>query len=177
MAISDYLKQLRARIGTALVLMPSVTAIVRDPAGRVLLQRRSDDGRWDLPGGTIDPGEAPARALVREVWEETGLLVRPERLVGVFGGRDGFRSTYPNGDQVEFTDVRFECRIVGGRLEPRDDESLALRFFAPDEIPALPLSYPRHVFKPAGAPADALFQWDEAWLEESMAGGTAKGPG
>jgi 8-oxo-dGTP pyrophosphatase MutT (NUDIX family) len=138
---------------------------VRDGEGRVLLLRRSDDGRWDLPGGTADPGEAPARALVREVWEETGLCVVPERIVGVFGGGDGFRATYPNGDEVAFIDTVFECRTVGGRLQCQDGEALELRYFLPVDLPELPLRYPPGVVPPVPAAA-ALFEWEAGWLAD-----------
>jgi 8-oxo-dGTP pyrophosphatase MutT (NUDIX family) len=159
--ISEYVKKLRAQIGRGLLLLPGVAAVVRDEAGRVLLERRSDDGRWDLPAGAIDPGESPAQALVREVFEETGLLVRPERLLGVFGGA-GSRFCYPNGDEVEYTDLLFECRITGGDLTPHDGEASELRFFAPEELPELP-PFPRAVLlAPPGAPP--YFEWQEAWV-------------
>ena len=99
MPISDYLKGLRAAIGHEMILNPGVAAIIRDEAGRVLLQKRSDDGSWSLPAGAIDPGESPAQAVVREAYEETGLRVVPEKVAGVFGG-EGFRHTYPNGDVI-----------------------------------------------------------------------------
>jgi len=85
MPISLYLKNLRSHIGRDLVLMPAVAALVRNEAGHVLFQRRTDDGLWSLPAGSVDPGETPSQALVREVQEETGLLVEPTRVVGVFG--------------------------------------------------------------------------------------------
>jgi len=105
MGISPYVRDIRESIGTRLLLMPAVAAIVRDGEGRILLQRRSDDGRWNLPAGAIDPGESPDEAVVREVREETGLEVRPVRVAGVFGGADGFRHRYGNGDEVEFTAI------------------------------------------------------------------------
>jgi ADP-ribose pyrophosphatase YjhB (NUDIX family) len=55
-----------------------------------------------MPAGAIEPGENPAQAIVWEVREETGLKVKRERIVGVFGG-NGFRLEYSNGDQVEYT--------------------------------------------------------------------------
>jgi 8-oxo-dGTP pyrophosphatase MutT (NUDIX family) len=168
--ISDYLRDLRRRVGPALLMVPSVTAIIRDPAGRILLHRRSDDGRWDLPGGAIDPGEAPAEALVREVWEETGLRVVPVRIIGVFGGPNGFRSTYPNGDQVEYTDLLFECRVVGGKLVSRDGEATDFRYFPPADLPAIPFTYPPEVFDPAEAKAAAAFQWKEEWGADGETG-------
>jgi 8-oxo-dGTP pyrophosphatase MutT (NUDIX family) len=165
MPISPYLAQLRELIGPRLVLMPGVTAIIRDDQGRVLLQQRRDDGRWGLPGGQMEPGEAPAQALVREVWEETGLVVRPGRVLGVFGGNEGFRVTYRNGDRVEYVITTFECRVVGGTLGPRDDESLQLRWFAPAETQGLVAP---EVHRLAAQPHEtpAIYHWDDAWLEQ-----------
>lgn len=162
MAISDYLKNLRGKIGHDLLLLPSVTAITRDGQNRILLHKNSQ-GIWSLPAGAIEPGETPARAVVREVWEETGLIVRPLRIIGVFSGSD-FRYTYSNGDAVEYTIILFECERVGGELGGRDDETVELRFFAPEEMPSLPINYPRELFmQPA---ANTRFEWNEKWLEE-----------
>ncbi len=94
----------------------------------------------DFTRGIIDPGEFPAQALVREVSEETGVIVSPERILGVFGGPEGFLRTYPNGDQVEFVDITFECRAVGGSLDCRDGEAIEARFFSTNELTALPFS-------------------------------------
>ena len=163
--MSPYLRALRAKIGSELVLLPGVAAIVRDEQGRILLQRRSDDLQWCLPAGAIEPGEEPARALVREVWEETGLLVVPERILGVVGGAP-FRHTYPNYDQVEATTIVFQCRSVGGSPAPRDDESLEVRYFAAAEMPPLVMPYPPHFFGAPGEPAVPYFHWDAGWLQE-----------
>lgn len=61
-------------------------AIIRDEIGQILLQRKHD-ATWSLSAGAIEPGETPAQAIVREVREETGLIIRPKRIIGVFGGR------------------------------------------------------------------------------------------
>jgi len=158
--ISDYMRGLREKIGPALVLVPSVTALIRDAQGRILLHRRSDNGEWDLPGGAIDPGETPAQALVREVWEETGLEVEPARIVGVFGGGSGFRSTYPNGDQVEYTDILFECRVLGGSLTAHDGEALEFRYFPPADLPAVSFAYPPDLFLTLDERAECRFQYE-----------------
>jgi len=159
--ISAYLTGIRAKVGHRLLALPGVAAIIRDPEGRVLLQQRSDDGKWDLPGGAIDPGEPPALTLVREVREETGLIVRPVRLAGVFGGTSLFRMVYPNQDEVEYTDLVFDCAAIGGQLNVDEDETLALQYFAPADIPltnSLLNRYPPE-----------LFAWPpirlEAWFE------------
>jgi len=142
MGMSPYIRELRGLIGTRLLLLPAVAALIRDAEGRILLQRRSDDGRWNLPAGAIDPGESPAEAVVREVREETGLVVRPVRVAGVFGGRDGCRARYPNGDEVEFTAIVFECAAVGGALSCEGDETAELGWFDLADRPPLALEYP-----------------------------------
>jgi 8-oxo-dGTP diphosphatase len=134
MPISDYMRRLREKVGTDLIMMPGAAALIFNDAGEVLLQRRSDSGQWGLPGGAIDPGEEPADAIIREAFEETGLIVKPERIVGVYGGPD-YLHTYPNGDRVAIISIAFYCTIVGGHLHIADDESLELRFFSPDALP------------------------------------------
>ena len=143
MPISEYLRGLRAKIGTDLLLTPGVAAVIIDPAGRVLLQRRSDDGRWGLPGGAMEPGEEPAETLVREIREETALEVMPERVVGVYSGPE-FRVRYDNGDEVMIVSITFACRPVAGEPRVNDDESLEIRYFAPDALPAME---PRHLMR------------------------------
>ena len=147
MPISDYLRDVRALVGSRLLLLPDVAAIVRDAENRVLFIRRADNGEWGLPAGAIDPGETPAEAVAREVREETGLEVRPARVAGVFGGK-GFRVRYENGDEAEYTVVVFDCEVVGGTLSPTDGEALELRYFAPDEAPELHVAYPRSLLYP-----------------------------
>lgn len=154
MPISDYLREVRRVVGTRLLLLPGVAGIVRDDDGRVLFIRRADDGRWGLPAGGIEPGESPAHAIAREVHEETGLVVRPARITGVFGG-PGFRHRYGNGDEVEWTVVVFECEVIGGVLAPLDGEAVELRYFSPNEAPQLQLAYPRELF--GVATGDSLF--------------------
>lgn len=148
MPIAPHVRALRSVVGSRLLLLPGVAAVVRDAVGGILVHRRDDDGRWSLPAGAIEPGESPAQAVSREVREETGLEVVPERVLGVFGGA-GFRHTYPNGDEAEYTVVVFGCRVVGGALQPRDGEAVELRCFPPDAMPPLRLAYPPELFRHA----------------------------
>ena len=132
MAISDYLRQLRTKVGHDLLHVPAVTGIVINEAGEVLLHRSRDDGNWYLIGGAMDPGEEPAEAVVREVREETGLIVVPERIVDVHSSP---LVVYPNQDRVIYVGVAFRCRPVGGELRVADDESLEVKYFPADKLP------------------------------------------
>jgi 8-oxo-dGTP pyrophosphatase MutT (NUDIX family) len=147
MAMSSFYKSIRERIGPSLLLIPGVSAIIRDDAGRILLQLTHDD-TWSLPAGAIEPGESPAEAVVREVFEETGLHVLPRSIVAVVGG-PSCRFRYPNGDEVEYVVTVFGCEIAGGTLIDRNDETKTLAYFRQAEMPALGFGYPAETFDEA----------------------------
>ena len=87
---------------------------------------------------------------MREVREETALEVIPERIVGVYSGPD-FRVRYDNGDEAVIVSITFACRPGTGEPRVNDDESLELRYFAPD---ALPVMERRHLLRIADALAN-----------------------
>jgi ADP-ribose pyrophosphatase YjhB (NUDIX family) len=111
-----------------------VAAIIRNGDGEVLLQRRSDNGLWGLPGGGVEIGESVSTAIVREVKEETGLVVEVERLVGVYSDPSYQVVRYKGGNVVHYINTLFVCRIVGGALQTCE-ETLDLQFFDPARLP------------------------------------------
>lgn len=112
--------------------MRCVGAIVLD-SGRLLLVRRGrppSAGLWSVPGGRVEPGESDAAAVVRELFEETGLTVRPGPLVGSVE-RPG-----PGGVTYEI----FDYAATAGPGAPRaGDDATAVRWAGPAELRALPL--------------------------------------
>jgi 8-oxo-dGTP pyrophosphatase MutT (NUDIX family) len=135
MGMSDYVRALREKIGADLLFMPAVSALIRDDAGRILLVQHVE-GRWQLPGGAVDPGERPAEAMRRECREEAGIEVELLRILGVYGGPE-FQIRYANGDETAWVVTVFEARIVGGEPAPSDDETQDVGWFHPDELNGL----------------------------------------
>ena len=138
MGLSDYYKAIRARVGHDLLLLPGVCGLVFNPAGEVLLQRRSDTGKWAVIGGMLDPGEEPAKAIVRELFEETSLRVVVQRLTGVYTTPI---INYPNGDRAQYIITTFVCTTVEGEPIVNDDESLEVRYFPMTDLPELDPKY------------------------------------
>jgi 8-oxo-dGTP pyrophosphatase MutT (NUDIX family) len=137
--MSEYMRRVRSRVGNEFLLMPSVTALVLDSERRALLVRPAHREIWVTPGGAVDPDEAPQDALVREVWEETGLLVEPTQLLGVFGGPE-YRVWYANGDEVGYVMSVFACRITSGTLRADGNEVVEARYFFVGELESITLS-------------------------------------
>ncbi|MEU5209213.1 NUDIX domain-containing protein [Streptomyces sp. NPDC020742] len=132
MATPDFIRELRKSIGRQLLWLPGVTAVVFDDRGRVLLGQRADSGEWSVIGGIPEPGEQPAETAVREVFEETAVRAVAEEVVLI----ETMPPThYPNGDVCQFMDVTLRCRAVGGEARVNDDESLAVGWFALDDLP------------------------------------------
>lgn len=136
MPMSEYVRGIRERIGHDLLILPTCTVIVFDREGRVLLVRHADVRLWTTPGGALDPGERPADAAVREMWEETGLTVELEGILGVYAGPE-FDTTYSNGDRVTFSMTVFEGRVTAGQERPDGEETLEVRWFTAEEAATL----------------------------------------
>jgi ADP-ribose pyrophosphatase YjhB (NUDIX family) len=154
MATPEFVLTLRAKIGHDPLPLNGATNVVLDDQGRVLLVRRADNHQWTLVSGIIEPGEEPAAGALREIEEETGVIAKVERLLGI--GARAQLATLHNGDQVWWTSIMFQCRHVSGEARVNDDESVDVGWFAIDDLPELP---PHH------AHALALAQADEpAWF-------------
>jgi 8-oxo-dGTP diphosphatase len=153
MAISPYVSGLRALVGHDLLLLPGTSAVVRDDGGRILLLRRGDNGQWELPAGMIEPGEQPAEAILREIFEETGVVAEIERV----GGVATHRTVYANGDHCEYLVVWFRCRPVGGEARPDGDESVEVGWFAPDRLPPVGDGVHLRIASTASATGEAWF--------------------
>jgi ADP-ribose pyrophosphatase YjhB (NUDIX family) len=116
-------------------IRPSTNGFILNARGEVLLQRRSDNGFWGLPGGRVDIGESVEQGVIREVFEETGLRVRMKRLVGIYSDPNLYSiMSYPNGWVTHYVTLVFECQRQSGRLRI-SDESTDIGHFPPDALP------------------------------------------
>ncbi|HEX5357997.1 MAG TPA: NUDIX domain-containing protein [Aquabacterium sp.] len=118
--------------------MPTIVVIARNPSGHILLVHDRDSDNWTLPGGIIEPGETPADAAVREVWEETRVVASLTHIVGVAGG-PGCETHYRNGDKIAWVATIFGANVADGTPIADGSETTAARFVSPEELKSLSL--------------------------------------
>ena len=114
----------------------SVSAVVWRALGsrELLLQQRSDNGHWGLPGGHVEPGESVLDAVLREVAEETGWQIEVRRLVGVYS--DPARQVVDIGHlRVHQVNLCFEAHALEQGAATTPDETLAVGFHPVGELP------------------------------------------
>jgi ADP-ribose pyrophosphatase YjhB (NUDIX family) len=121
------------RIGKLGELALGCSATIFDPTRqKVLLTRRSDNGRWCLPGGRTESGESISETCLRETLEETGLEVRIVRLLGIYSSPHHLVE-YPDGNRYHIVALNFEAEPIGGALTI-SDETTEYGYFSWDEI-------------------------------------------
>jgi 8-oxo-dGTP diphosphatase len=111
--------------------------IIQD--SRVVLVKRAHpplEGQWSIPGGLLEVGELVREAAVREAREETGLIVEPGELLGLF---DRVLRSPDGRVQYHYVLIDFLCRPVGGELKAAGDAA-EVRWFTREELPALKLA-------------------------------------
>jgi ADP-ribose pyrophosphatase YjhB (NUDIX family) len=129
----DYYNDPTAPKATSLV--PSVTAIVTNRDGAILMVHKTDNDLWALPGGAMDVGESMADAVIREVKEETGVDVEVTGLVGIYSNPNHVMA-YDDGEVRQQCSICFTTRLLGGRLAT-SSETKEVRFVAPGDLDAL----------------------------------------
>lgn len=125
----DYEDDPHAPVANSLV--PAASAIVVDDDGRVLLQRRTDNEMWALPGGKMEVGESIGDCAVRETLEETGIAVEIVGIVGTYTN-PGHVFAYDDGEVRQEFSICLLARPTGGSLRT-SDESLEVGWFAPED--------------------------------------------
>jgi ADP-ribose pyrophosphatase YjhB (NUDIX family) len=106
---------------------------------RVVLVKRAHppiQGQWSIPGGVLEVGEFVREAAVREAREETGLIVEPADLLGVY---DRILHDEAKRVQYHYVLIDFLCRPVGGELRAASDAA-EVRWYSREELPALHLA-------------------------------------
>ncbi|MFJ2816241.1 NUDIX domain-containing protein [Streptomyces sp. NPDC087294] len=136
MSRTDYFNDPSAPKANSIV--PAVTAFVLNDADEVLLERRSDNGRWGMPGGVQEIGENISGTVVREVMEETGISVEVVGLVGIFTD-PGHVIAFSDGEIRQEFSLCFRARPLSGDIKV-SSESFEVRWVPRNEVDSLDMS-------------------------------------
>lgn len=116
-------------------IRPSVCAIIINDNNQILLEQRSDNQLWGLPGGGVEISESVTQALYREVIEETGLNVQIIKLIGIYSDPENYSiMSYPDGGLVQYVSITFKCKPISKNLKI-SKESIDLKYFDKDNLP------------------------------------------
>lgn len=94
-----------------------VAGIIIKESSSVLLMKRADNGLWGIPSGHVEPGETVEQAIIREIEEETGLVVKVSKMIGVYSDPSSQTFIYPDGRVSHFITNCFQCDVIGGTLK------------------------------------------------------------
>ncbi len=130
----NYIQWIRSKVGHEKVILIFAGGCIFNEKGEVLLQKRGVSNKWGFPGGAIELGETPQMTAIREVKEETGLDVEVGKLIGIYTDSN---VEYSNGDKAHSIVIAYELKVIGGNLFCDNEETLELKYFALDSVPAL----------------------------------------
>jgi mutator protein MutT len=129
-----YILELRKELGSRPIIMAGAGVLLLNDNNEILLGRRTDNGYWDYPAGSMELGESFEECARREVLEETGLTCGKFEFFMDLSGEDSFYE-YPNGDKVYLAVILYICRDFSGEMRVQEDEVYEQRFFSIDELP------------------------------------------
>lgn len=131
--MANYIKDIRKKVGHDPIFAPGAGAIIYKQ-GKILLQKRQDDGKWALHGGSMELGETQLQTLERELKEEINIRpVNPE-LMGIYTGKD-FYYEYPNEDKIYDVLCIFLVQEYEGELQKDNEEVIELKWFDLENLP------------------------------------------
>jgi len=129
-----YILELRKKLGSRPIIMAGAGAILLNDKNEILLGRRTDNGYWDYPAGSMELGESFEECARREVLEETGLACGKLEFLMDMSGEDSYYE-YPNGDKVYLAGILYICRDFTGEMKVQEEEAYEQRFFSIDKLP------------------------------------------
>lgn len=133
----DYIPYMRKMIGHKRMLTVGLCCLILNEKNQLLLEKRTDNGLYCIPGGSLDFDETVIEGVKREVREETGILLKEVSLFMIQSGNK-MQLSYPNGDVTDYMDLCFIARVDSTDIDlnkEHDDESSLIAFYDLDKLP------------------------------------------
>ncbi len=131
---ANYVKRIRELVKDEYLILNATAVVIVDEENKVLLQKRSDNGLWGLPGGLLEIDEFISDGAIREVKEETNLDIEIVRFIGVF--QNPFMRWFEK-DIAKVYSYGFVGKIIDGFQRVNDLESVEFGYFAFTDLPII----------------------------------------
>lgn len=117
------------------LIMPAAGVLIFNNKGEVLLQQRTDNKKWGIPGGSMELGESFEETARREVFEEVNLKVNKLEIFNIYSGED-LHYIYPNGHEVYIASCMYICKNdYTGELKLDPVETKDAKFYSLSTLP------------------------------------------
>jgi 8-oxo-dGTP pyrophosphatase MutT (NUDIX family) len=131
--VLNSMSNIRRLIGNIPMFMPAA-GIILYKDGKMLLQKRGDNGKWALHGGAMELGETTEETAIREAKEEIGIIPETLDFYGVFSGKQ-MHHVYPDGNEVYIISTVYFCDRYTGNFKIDNNEVLQIEWFDIDRLP------------------------------------------
>ncbi len=128
----SYIKRIRSLVGDEFLILNATAVVIVNHNNEILLQKRSDNGYWGLPGGLLELNDSITKGAIREVKEETNLDIAIKRFIGVFVNPF---MRWKEKDTAKVYSFAFLGEVIGGELRVNDSESTEMQYFSYENLP------------------------------------------
>lgn len=129
-----YIFEIRKKWGHDPIILTGAGVILVNNRNEILLGKRTDNGYWAYPAGSMELGESFEECARRETQEESGLLCGRLELLMLRSGKDTYYE-YPNQDKVYFAGAVYICFEYSGEMKVQEEEVIEQAFFPLDALP------------------------------------------
>lgn len=136
--MKDYIQKIRTKIGKDKFIHPAARIIIENNQNEILIIHRRDNGKYGLPAGALEENETIEQCIIREVKEETGLLLKKVEVIGISSDPELESVDYPNGDRIQYFTIEFYANQWEGVLRSSGDAEIRQVLFISQPV-MLPL--------------------------------------
>ncbi|MDA3932516.1 MAG: NUDIX domain-containing protein [Tenericutes bacterium] len=130
----SYIKVIREKVGNDWIILNACAVVITNDKNQILLQKRSDNKLWGLPGGLMELEDTIESCAIREVKEETNLDVELDMFIGIFNNPF---MRWREKDYARIISYAFTGKVIGSKMKINDHESLELKYFDYTNLPLI----------------------------------------
>jgi 8-oxo-dGTP pyrophosphatase MutT (NUDIX family) len=132
--MKNYINKIREKLGNEKFIHPAARIIVENKDKEILIIERIDNGRLGIPAGSIEENETIEECIIREVREETGLIIMGLEVIGISSNPDIETIDYVNGDKIQYFTVEFYSNNWEGNIKIEDKSEVKRAKFMSIEV-------------------------------------------